>query len=358
MTYEPYPVQPDPYFSGGYPPQPPPPQSKGFGIASMIVGIIAVVLAFIPLIGIASFVLGLVAIGLGIFAVTKRRGKGQGIAGIITGAASIVVALIVTIITSAFISILDDELQNPEDFFEMDPEELEELMEDPDEDIDAASDGSADALATPLAYSALTIIGDEAALPEGEAGEVSVVAINASENNTTFPFIVHNQTDEAVSRIEVSGRAIDSDGGTLGTGSSHDVSPNVVLPGGYAFGYVYVDSSDHTLPSGASIPDLNVDFTEGLGSYESIVALDIENFEELSNGDLTGDVVNPHDETVGGPIGIDTVCFSGDDSVSYDQTFADNDDVDAGASTTWTLSSYRDTPECAVRLLSASGYDW
>lgn len=358
MAYEPYPPQPDPYASAGYPPQPPAPQRKGFGIASMVVGIVGVLLAFIPIIGIASFVLGLVAIGLGIFAVIKRRGKGQGIAGIITGAVALVVALVVTIFTSAVLSILDDELQNPEDIFDMEPHELEEFIEDPDEDIDAAVDGSADALSTPLAYSSLTIIGDEDALPEGEAGEVSVVVINASENNTTFPFIVHNQTDEAVSRIEVSGRAVDSDDGTLGTGSSHDVSPNVVLPGGYAFGYVYVDSSDHTLPSGATIPELRVDFTEGLGSFESIVTLDIENFEELSNGDLTGDVANPHDITVGGPIGIDTVCLTDDDSVTYNQTYADNDDVDAGDSATWTLSSYRDTPECAVRLVSASGYDW
>ncbi|WP_022869543.1 hypothetical protein [Yaniella halotolerans] len=87
----------------------------------MVVGIIAVLLAFIPIIGMASFVLGLVAIGLGIFAVIKQRGKGQGIAGIITGAVSIVVALAVAIFTSAFLSIVDEELENPEDLFEMEP---------------------------------------------------------------------------------------------------------------------------------------------------------------------------------------------------------------------------------------------
>lgn len=359
MTYEPYPTQPDPYSSGGYPPQPPAPQQRrGFGIAAMVVGIISLLLAFIPFIGFISFLLGLVAIGLGIFAVVKRRGKGQGIAGIITGAVSLVVALVVTLIASAFVSILEDELQNPEDFFEMDPQELEELLETPDAEIDAASEGLDDILNTPLAYSSLTVIGDEEALPAGEAGEVSVVAISRSEENTTFPFIVQNQTDEAISRVEVSGRAVDSDGETLGTGSSHAVYPNVVLPGGYAFGYVYVDSSDYTLPSGATIPDLRLEFTEGLGSYESLISLDIENFEELSNGDLTGDVVNPHDIDVGGPIGVDTVCLSGDDHVTYDQTYTDNDHIDASDSSTWTLRSYREIPECTVRLLSSNGYDW
>ena len=359
MTYEPYPVQPDPYGSVGYPPQPPAPQQqRGFGIASMVVGIISLLLAFIPFIGFVSFLLGLVAIGLGIFAVVKWRGRGQGIAGIITGAVSLIVALVVTLIASAFVSILEEELQNPEDFFEMDPDEIEEFLEVPAEDIDAASEGSDDLLDTPLAYSSLTIIGDEEALPEGEAGEVSVVAMSASDHNTTFPFIVHNQTDEAISRIEVSGRAVDDDGGTLGTGSSLDVSPNVVLPGEYAFGYVYLDSSDRELPAGASIPELRVDFTEGIDRYESIVSLDIENFEELSNGDITGDVANPHDIPVSSSVAINTVCLSDDDQVTHGNTYSDSDSVDAGDSSTWTLSFYRDTPECTVRLLSAHGYDW
>lgn len=170
MTYEPYPVQPDPYASGSYPPPPPAQQGKGFGIASMIVGIVAVLLAFIPIIGLVSFVLGLVAIGLGIFAVIKRRGKGQGIAGIITGAVSILVAIVVTIIASAFISIVEQELQDNGEFYDLDYEELEDIIEGNDEDIDAAGTGSDDSLNTPLAYSALTIVGDEAALPEGAAG--------------------------------------------------------------------------------------------------------------------------------------------------------------------------------------------
>lgn len=211
---------------------------------------------------------------------------------------------------------------------------------------------------TPEAYSTLTIEGDEAALPEGEEGEVSVVAISEPESNSTsFPFIVHNRTDQAVSRVEVSGRAIGSDDATLGTGASQTVHPNVVEPGGYAFGYVYVDSSDMSLPDGASIPDLRVDLTEGLGDFENITSLDIENFEELPNGDLTGDAMNPHDEEVTGPISVDSVCLSGDERVTHSSTFADNDNVAPGEAAIWTISNYGDDmPECAVRLVGASGY--
>lgn len=236
-------------------------------------------------------------------------------------------------------------------------ESPEQEAPSPDEDAEPAAEDGGDFPDSPEAYSALMIQGDEDALPEGEEGEVSVVAISEPDSNTSFPFILQNRTDQAVSRIEVSGRAIGPDDATLGTGASQMVSPNVVEPGGYAFGYVFVDSSDMSLPDGASIPDLRVDFTEGLGDFENITSLDIENFEELPNGDLTGDATNPHDEVVTGPISIETACLSSDGEVSHDFAFADNDTVDAGESAIWTISNYGgESAECAVRLVGASGY--
>ncbi|WP_150461069.1 hypothetical protein [Nesterenkonia ebinurensis] len=227
--------------------------------------------------------------------------------------------------------------------------------DDPEEDGDVPQGESLPN--TPQAYTAITIVGDESALPEGEDGEVSVVAISEPDGNTSFPFIVHNRTGQTVSRVEVSGRALGPEGETLGTGSSHSVDPNVIPPGGYGFGYVYVDSSDWDLPAGSEIPDLRVKYTEGLGSFENIITLDIDNFEQLPSGDLTGDVVNPHDVTVTGPISVDIVCLSDGGRVTDDRSFTDSDEVDPGDYTTWTISSYGGSSECVVRLLSASGYD-
>ena len=345
----PQPPAPHPGPPSGYTSESTPQQSKGLGISAMVTGIVALVLAVIPIIGVVSFVLGLVAIGLGIFAVLKSKGKGQGIAGIITGAASLVLALIVSFIVGAFFSAVDQGLRDVQEELQRELDEGTEISLD-DTEIGALPE-------TPQAYSALTVLGDEEALPEGTDGEVSVVAISEPENNTSFGFIVQNQTDQAVSRIEVSGRAISTDGETLGTGASHSVFPNVVLPGGYAFGYVYVDTSEHSLPVGASIPELRIDYTEGLGRFENMIGVDIENFEELASGDLTGDVVNPHASAVSGPIAIDTVCLTSDERVIYDGTYSDNDTVEAGGSSTWTMSFYSDRPECAVRLLSARGFE-
>ena len=315
-------------------PHPGPTQNKRVGIAAMVTGIVALALAFIPLI-VVSFALGLIAIGLGFFAVIKGKGKRQGIAGMITGAVAIVLVLI--------------GLGQQDD-----PEKLQrELDEAIQNSLEDAQHGALPEI--PQAYSALTVIGDQEALPEGPVGEVAVVAISEPDNSA-FDFIIHNRTDHAVSRVEVRGTAIGPDEETLGTGSSGPVYPNVILPGDYGFGYVYVDRFERTFPAGVSLPDLRVGYTRGLDRRESIISVDIEDFEELPSGDLTGEVVNPHASTVRGPIGIDTVCLTNDDRVFHYNAYSDNDTVDAGDSSTWTLSSRGDEPQCVVRLLSAQGY--
>ena len=211
---------------------------------------------------------------------------------------------------------------------------------------------------TPPAYSTLTVIGDESAIPAGTDGEVTVVAISEPDGGTSFPFILHNGTDQAISRIEVSGRAEGADGTTLGTGASQSIEPNVVLPDGYAIGYVYIETSDYELPAGSSIPDLRIQFEEGLGEFENIIALDVENFEQLKSGDLVGEVTNPHDVTVSGPISVATACLAADGTVSQSSDFTDGDTVPPGGSVTWTISSYGEEPDkCAVRLVGASGFE-
>jgi len=40
--------------------------------------------------------------------------------------------------------------------------------------------------------------------------------------------------------------------------------------------------------------------------------------KHLTNGDLTGNVTNPHVITVEGPISIDTLCLATDGQMTYD----------------------------------------
>lgn len=68
-------------------------QNNGLAIASMVIGIIALLLAWIPIIGFIGFVGGIAAIIMGIIALKKATGKGMSIAGIITGALSVLSSL-------------------------------------------------------------------------------------------------------------------------------------------------------------------------------------------------------------------------------------------------------------------------
>jgi len=72
------------------------------GLAAMIIGIIAVVLGFIPFCGYFALIPAIVGLILGIVDVTKKskaqQPKGQGMAGIVLNAVAIIVILLWTLV--------------------------------------------------------------------------------------------------------------------------------------------------------------------------------------------------------------------------------------------------------------------
>lgn len=95
----------------GYPGYHPPPERKGLGIAAMVLGIVALVLAFVPFVAIISFLLGPLAVILGVVGLVKRRGRGQAITGIVTGAIGLLIAIIGFLIFGALLSSIDEDAQ-------------------------------------------------------------------------------------------------------------------------------------------------------------------------------------------------------------------------------------------------------
>ena len=98
-----------------YPPlQPPAPPKRGAGlaIASMVLGIIALLISWIPIVNNLAAVIALVGLGLGIPALIRaRRGThtGQGMA--ITGLITSVVALVLVVVTQLFYSAVIHEVE-------------------------------------------------------------------------------------------------------------------------------------------------------------------------------------------------------------------------------------------------------
>ena len=74
------------------------------GLAAMIIGIVAVVLGFIPVCGMIALLPAIVGLILGIVDVSrksKQQPKGKGLAGIILNAAAIIVILLWTLVFAA-----------------------------------------------------------------------------------------------------------------------------------------------------------------------------------------------------------------------------------------------------------------
>lgn len=71
-----------------------PPPSTGLAIGSLVVGIIALLLSLIPVIGFLSWLLGPAGLIMGVLAVNKPVGKGLAIGGIITSVLAIVVCIL------------------------------------------------------------------------------------------------------------------------------------------------------------------------------------------------------------------------------------------------------------------------
>jgi TM2 domain-containing membrane protein YozV len=69
------------------------PQSNGLATAAMVLGIVGLVLAFIPLLGLLSWALCPAAIITGAMSVNKATGKGSAITGIITGIIGLLICI-------------------------------------------------------------------------------------------------------------------------------------------------------------------------------------------------------------------------------------------------------------------------
>jgi len=68
-------------------------KKSGLSTAGMVLGIVGIVLSFIPIINNIAFFLGVLAVIFGIIGIIKKASKGKAIAGLILGILSIVITL-------------------------------------------------------------------------------------------------------------------------------------------------------------------------------------------------------------------------------------------------------------------------
>lgn len=100
--------QHQPYYPSAVP-APAKSDRSGMATAGMVLGILAAIFAFIPLIGVIAFVLAPLAIVFGVLG-RKSAKRGQAIAGMVLGIVGLVISMIWLAVFSAAVSDLDKEL--------------------------------------------------------------------------------------------------------------------------------------------------------------------------------------------------------------------------------------------------------
>lgn len=68
--------------------------SSGFSTSALVLGIIAIVFSFLPIINNFAFFLGILAIIFGVIGLIRKAGKGKAAAGLITGILAMVITLV------------------------------------------------------------------------------------------------------------------------------------------------------------------------------------------------------------------------------------------------------------------------
>lgn len=203
---------------------------------------------------------------------------------------------------------------------------------------------------SPQSYYSVATIGEVPELPSGD--DVAIV-MTATPDSGLIPMAIYNGTDGPISNLEVSGRALDGDGETLGQGSSQGFEPTYVPAGEHTFGYVYIGMDD--LPADVVLDEPSIDYDEGVGDYENEVSVDVAEPEKLEDS-IIGAVVNPHDIPVTGPISVQVACFNADGELTtVAGSFAERDDLEPGDSSTFEISFYGDF-DCDSGVLAASGF--
>jgi hypothetical protein len=189
-------------------------------------------------------------------------------------------------------------------------------------------------------------------IPEGSPGTIEVVVSGTYDGNV-IPVLVRNRTDGPVIRIEVSATARDSEGNIIATGSDQGFSPNLVQPGGIAFGYLYFDGAD--LPSEVNIDVLPVaeDAEGDFADFENIRDLTLDSVA-LAGDRLVGEAINEHSETVTGPISAEAVCFDeAGKLIDHSKDFTDQEIVEPGGVLPFAIEI--DEP-CSHHLVALSGF--
>ncbi len=149
------------------------------------------------------------------------------------------------------------------------------------------------------------------ALPVGAPGKIDVVAIGPLEpggvGDATLPIAVRNNTNSAISNVEITGSAR-AGGKLVANGNSQGTIPATLKPGHVGLAYIYFEIGGRTPPANARYTFI----AQGSApSIESLSSADLRVIEaERSGQRIVGTAKNTNSKQVDGPYTVQAYCFT------------------------------------------------
>lgn len=188
----------------------------------------------------------------------------------------------------------------------------------------------------------------------GEPGKVSVVAqgkLSAESGGATLPIAFQNNTDAAVSHVNMTATA-SSGGKIIATGQSTGTDPSQLQPGEVGLTFVYFDteakiSADVTYEFSAETSPADT-------SSFNTASLKVTQ-ANLSGGKIVGSATNTTGAELQGPYEVDAYCFkSGALDAVYSGYADQNDNVAADGRVSFTNDLYGKS--CSSYLVGVNAY--
>lgn len=206
---------------------------------------------------------------------------------------------------------------------------------------------------TPEAGNQQTSISGDAWLlvPEGEPGKVSIVAFTGPDSDLgEVSVLIRNNSNDTISNIGVKSEFRDGSGKLIGVGDVSVFEPNIVEPGGIAFGL--------TMGGMVSDPSIDVDLKLSYDKGEGmVIGKNLEFvYSEWTGDRIIGEFINPTSAPMS-VIHLSYACFTADGEFMGVKWGSANGDLLPGETTTFQVAdSDRDTSMCEHHLVTGNGF--
>jgi hypothetical protein len=207
-----------------------------------------------------------------------------------------------------------------------------------------------------LPFNASGLLGGDASpeFPDGDPGEVSVVAIGPLETSAlggTLLFAFRNNTAASIAHVDWIATARNA-GAMVATGSSQGAIPAQVAPGEVGLAYIYFDNAD-AITDGAEY-EFQVETSPADTSFYNTAPLKVTEVN-VAGDSIVGAATNETGSEADGPFSVQVYCFDGDTILSQRLTFAEQSGpIDDGGTVTFSVDLFGEP--CPSFAVGVDGY--